>query len=397
MTEGTPPLPFDLVERLREIRDAEAEGPAGARLAEQKRNRLASELVPESPDPDPFALACADVLTLAEGGDQEGAAEMLRAALTPPGPRSKPLRYVSAELPEPLIRLAGTDGALLTVGEAAILSGKGGRGKSTLALQWALGAAAPMGETSGPFVPVTGFEVRRGPVVVADYENAPGIVRKVALRLLGADDPRAIPEALTLTEMRGFPLYGPQAGAHYSTEPARLPAWRPFWRDVATRLEEGRKIVGEDSGPGLLVLDPVADAFTGEDSRVTAVRSFLHAVRLEAAALGIGVLMVAHPSKQGAGAGGIGAHAVGGSPAWHDAARGVAYLRRTGEGPADDAALQLRIEKVNFGPGFGTVLALRRLRGGPFRLEGGEGGTPAASGPQAMAVEVPELSAAIPW
>ena len=346
----------DVRELARLARDAEALKPGGPDALDAL-DHLRAAVFPRRHEADPLTALRGVLPQAADAAREDDALAILRAAM--PGPDFVALRDVRGDLAPPLLRLAGSNSAILTAGEVVVLSGAGGRGKSTLALQWALAAAVPMGEVSPPFVESAGFEIRRGPVVVASYEDDPPVVRQRAARLCGA-----IPEALTLVAMRGWPLYGPPPDTpFYNARPEPLPAWAPFWCQVAARIEAGRKIVGTKSGPGIVVLDPAADAFAGEDSRVTAVRAFLHAVRREAARIGVGVLIVTHPSKAGLGRNGSGSHAVGGSPAWHDASRGVLYMDRM---DSDSGTYRLKVEKANYGPWGETVHLQRESGGGTF-------------------------------
>jgi len=83
-----------------------------------------------------------------------------------------------------------------------------------------------------------------------------------------------------------------------------------------------------------VVVDPVLAAFNGDDTRVSAVRSFLDAVRQEAEPLGAGVLMIAHTTKAARKTQDDGSDpgAVSGSAAWTDAARAALLLSREGDG-----------------------------------------------------------------
>lgn len=269
----------------------------------------------------------------------------------------RPLRDVRGVPGVPLVRLAGSGGALLSIGECLILSGEGGSGKSSLMLQLgAIGADANAPE----WIPALGLEVARGPVIYASYEDSPQRVRDRAVDLLEADGPQDIPESVYIADMAGKPLFGPTSKVpFYDAVPGRLPAWASFWRRVRARIEEGRE---RTPGAGLVVLDPAAEAFTGDELRTTAVRQFLDSACIVCRALGCGLIVVAHPSKFGlARSRGRGAEAIAGTAAWHDASRGVLSLQRDGK------VWTLKAEKANYGPS-GDSIYLTRDGAGPFRL-----------------------------
>ena len=268
-----------------------------------------------------------------------------------------PLREVEGVAGVPLMRLEGQAGALLSIGECLILSGEGGSGKSSFFLQLALEASRPR---ATKWVDGLGLSLRRGPVFYASYEDSPQRARDRALELLGTKRLRSIPEPLYIGNMSGKPLFGPtMAVPFYDAVPGRLSAWAPFWKRVAARIIEGRKLC---PGPGLVVVDPAAEAFVGDELRTTAVRQFLDSCCVVCRTLGIGLVVIAHPSKLGlTRVGARGSESIAGTAAWHDAARGVLSFRREGD------IWTLKAEKANYGPADVSIY-LTREGGGPFRV-----------------------------
>ncbi|MYE01234.1 MAG: AAA family ATPase [Alphaproteobacteria bacterium] len=262
-----------------------------------------------------------------------------------------PLGSRTGEPPAPTIRIAGDAGALGSVGEVLLVTGSGGAGKSSAILQAVLGAAEPDAPEWTEALP--GLDFRRGPAFLAAYEDRPERIRERADAILeGAE----IPAAVSAADMRARPIYGPRAetGWSYEAAPGRTAHWPTFWSRALARIEEGRESA---PGPGYVVIDPGAEAFTGDDRQTGAVREFLAAVSRECERIGCAPVVIVHPSKRM----GSGADAIAGTAAWHDAARGVLALSREGD------AIRLRAIKSNYGR-TGDVASLRRAGGGEGRF-----------------------------
>ena len=227
--------------------------------------------------------------------------------------RLRPLAECSHEPePEPLLRRAGDRfGSVLAVGEVAVLSGAGKAGKSTLALQVALGAAGCPAPPDA-WQEVLGLEVRSGPVAVVSFEDD---LRRIYDRSRLIVDGAA--ESLHAVNARGFPLFGVREGEHIQARPRRLPAWFTLWAQLRCIK------------PRLVVVDPVGSAFLGNSASVEAVRAFIDALRSEAERAECGVLLIAHATKGGRGQEATASDPgqVAGSAAWSDAARAVMVLR----------------------------------------------------------------------
>ena len=250
-------------------------------------------------------------------------------------------------------------GAVLRAGDIAILSGSGGVGKSTLALQLAV-ASAGAARAAEPCRSVAGLTVRGGPVLYASYEDSGADQYRRAKRLDTANaEP---PDGLHVACMFGRPLYGPPPGSEghaVNAEPGPRAAWGPFWK-AAARI-----------GAGLVVIDPAQAAFCSPGFSAQWTRLFLDAVRIEAERIGAGVLVIAHSTK--AARTGLQANDPGnvsGSAAWHDAARGVLVFQAPQEA-TDKAPAQpysLACVKANHGPSGWSVPLDNDGRGGPFEL-----------------------------
>ena len=282
-----------------------------------------------------------------EAGQLAPLADWLREFEAPEPLALEPLAgYLGAPIPAPILwRDDGSDGdggpvdAVLSAGEAALLSGEGGAGKSTLALHLAAVGA--------PTRPVCGLRRAAGPVVLISYEDAPA---RLADRLTWIPGGEAAP-------VHVWPDPAPLWEADPDRAGASRPAscWKPLWAAV-------RRI-----GARLVVVDPAGAALAGVDASQTGpVRAFFRELVHEAEASAAGVLVIAHPTKAArdeARAGrGPGAGAVAGSAAWVDAARGVLTLERGAGG-----ARLLVCEKANYGaPGWAVELR-ERFEGSEYR------------------------------
>lgn len=281
----------------------------------------------------------------------------------------------------------------LHVGGVAVLSGEGGVGKSTLAIQWGLamaragtpeanaetGAREPVkgGQSRytkeadpGDWQDPTGVRGIGGGVVYATFEDRPARIGRTTKSVGRAlQESACAPERFHVLDMRGRYLYGPAAEAlrnATNAAPERGPEWFAFWEHV--RSVQAR----------LVVLDNAGYCFTSPGFHAVWVRQFIMALEEEAEAAGCGVLIIAHPAKHERQTGGV-----AGSGAWTDAARAALALRwpakigkRGKEKPevenAGNGARVLETLKCNYGPAFRLILenaggrALERSANGRF-------------------------------
>ena len=255
----------------------------------------------------------------------------------------------------------------LPVGRLGMVSGRGGRGKSRLALQLAARMAA-MPAARGPFVPAAhGPEnaaavsdarlaleaTHTGPVCYASWEDERDEAgRRIAN--FGADDlavPADLAGRLRYLDLRGEgPLWGPSGEALHL---AALGGLTPVGQRVRATCEA--------LDARLLVVDSLAGAY-GLDENVRAlVRSFCASWDRWATDARCAVMLIAHPPKTpgGAGAGQVDRDYAG-STDWHGAARWRWTLdpADTGETMTDRKnhkrraveALALSLVKSSYGP-----------------------------------------------
>ncbi len=223
----------------------------------------------------------------------------------------------------------------LSRGRVALLSGRGGAGKSKLGIMLAYAIAA--GDLhwfdGGPEV-VGG----RGPVVFASWEDDPDemqrrLLNNPAWRLDGATDLAArIADRFDMRDLAGMgPLWrAGEAGRSHADPTGEL---SPPGAALRARCET--------LGARLLVIDPLAAAFALNENNRGAVRGFVSDWDRWGRDTGCTVLLIAHPPK-----GGDGEDArYAGSTDWRNAVRSFLYLER--ENGVSDRA-KLHADKVSY-------------------------------------------------
>ena len=217
---------------------------------------------------------------------------------------------------------ANPEESVLSVGEAAIISGPGGVGKSTIAS----GLAALASTGGGAHCGIRIGDVR---TTILSYEDA---AYWLACRA-GMGEAR-----ITTSRPSADPPPLFEAGETGAVQPT--PAWDAL---RAHLIEDGTRLV---------VIDPIAAAVTNGHSAVGVARGVMLHLRELATEIGGAVLAIAHDTK-GARAEvqagqEVGPGAVAGSAAWHDAARTVLHLQRDrASGPG---RFLLRCVKANYSP-----------------------------------------------
>ena len=228
-----------------------------------------------------------------------------------------------------------------------VFSGHGGHGKSRLALQLAAGIAsrAAQGEwIRGTGGTRTGPEVETtGPVMYASWEDD-GLEFTRRLSAFSTEPwiSLADMEDLYFVDMAGRgALWGPEKGKHTST--------------AADILDAGRELqkLAEALEPILLVIDPLAAAYLGNENDRALVRAFMSHWDVWARRKKRSVLMIAHKPKYADGGDGR----PSGSSDWEASARAVwslDYLKQgklPGKGKDDEreAYPRLAVTKSNYG------------------------------------------------
>ena len=255
----------------------------------------------------------------------------------------------------------------LPVGRLGMLSGRGGRGKSRLALQLAARMAASPA-ARGPFVPAAHGPgnaaavsdahlaldaTHTGAVVYVSWEDE----REEAGRRIanfGTDDlavPADLAGRLRYLDLRGAgPLWGPAGEARHL---AALGELTPVGQRVRATCEA--------LDARLLVVDSLAGAYGSDENTRALVRLFCASWDRWATDTRCAVMLIAHPPKTpgGAGAGQVDRDYAG-STDWHGAARwrwtmdtadtGETTPGRNGNKPQPVKALALELVKSSYGP-----------------------------------------------
>lgn len=210
----------------------------------------------------------------------------------------------------------------LPAGRVGLLTGPGSAGKSRLALQLAVAVAGDGGAEASRVLPSD----RRGEDAADDA--GPVVSGKLGrVAIVGWED-----EADEVSRRVGWLAgAGVRAAAGLGDRLAYLDAaaagFGALWNPEAHAWDAaGREVLewAEGHSPRLVILDPLAAVFAGNENDRAAVRAFMVALGAWAAHTGAAVLAVAHPAKASEGEGAT----YSGSTDWRNAARTLWTLRR---------------------------------------------------------------------
>ena len=236
----------------------------------------------------------------------------------------------------------------LPAGRVALLTGPGGVGKSRLVLQLAAGVASGGGQADEWIEAPDMDTLRLGQasstdgdcVVYASWEDEPEEIYRRLAQVSGDGAPWVTPtllQNLHLVDMAGLgPIWAPGTGRHISTIAAITNAGQRLRRHC------------EERGARLLILDPLAAAYAGDENARGLVRAFVADWDAWGRANDCAVILVAHPPKSGA--------TFAGSTDWQGAVRAMWTLvkeKRGSHAKGDDdqsLAWKLSLEKSNYGP-----------------------------------------------
>jgi RecA-family ATPase len=225
-----------------------------------------------------------------------------------------------------------------------LLTGDGGTGKSTLALQLAVATAtgtAWLGQTMAP-----------GRVIVMAAEDDEDELHRrldqICIGLgLGLD---------TLDDLHLWPMADQDAVMGVEARDGRIEA-TDRWFEL---LAAARAVK-----PSLVILDSLADIYGGNENIRSQVRQFVALMRRLAIMTGGAVLALSHPSLAGMSSG----SGSSGSTAWSNSVRSRIYLTKPDDPDADPDLRVLSLKKSNYARAQADM-RLRREAGG-FVLVGG--------------------------
>ena len=212
-----------------------------------------------------------------------------------------------------------------------LFSGHGGVGKSLLALQLAVAAAAQASWLGKP--------VKAGRVLVISAEDDDDELHRrlediLTAECLGYDDIAG----LTLRSLAG-------EDALLAVESQLALIQTELFRELEARAVE--------EGPVLIVIDTLADVYPSNENDRGKARQFVGILRGLAIRRNCAVLLLGHPSLTGL-ANGTG---TSGSTGWHNSVRSRLYMSRitdNGFEPDPDARV-LSTQKANYGPTKGEI------------------------------------------
>lgn len=237
----------------------------------------------------------------------------------------------------------------IPAGNVTLLSGDGAAGKTTIAMQLAVGVAAigswlnAVVDHAGPVLFLSaeedGDELHRRVLRIARHHGI-GLEKLAGLHMLGMPGEDAL---LGIADRSGV------------IRPT------PLFNALEGRAREIR--------PALIVIEAAADTFGGNENDRSQVRQFVGLLRrLCIAADGAALVLIAHPSLTGMASG----TGTSGSTGWSNSVRSRLYFARArrsdDDETADDDVRELRVMKSNYGPCGETVRT--RWQNGVFVPEG---------------------------
>lgn len=223
---------------------------------------------------------------------------------------------------------------LIPCNVVTMLTGDGGLGKSTLALQLAIASAANRKWLGRP--------VKSVKVLIVACEDDEEELHRRCDSILQRED-------MGFADLAGLIRIVPGAGLDnvlvdfedYHSHGAPTEFFDLIFNEA------------KELGAQLVILDSLHDLFAGNENLRPQARQFINQLRRIAMEINGAVLLLAHPSVAGLASG----DGRAGSTAWHNTVRSRLYLTEEKE-PDQDPRLVLKNNKSNYGPR-GTEIALK--------------------------------------
>jgi RecA-family ATPase len=242
---------------------------------------------------------------------------------------------------------------IILANNLTLLSGNGGTGKTTIAMQLAVAM-----QIDGEWL---GMRVKQGPALAVTSEEDEEDVH-LALLDIAKTDGKSLAH---LPDLYVLPLSDRDSCmAAASGKFAALTA-TPLWRALEDNIERLK--------PRLVILDALADLFGGEENFRRHARDFVVLLKRLAHHNRLAVILIAHPSIVGMNSG----SGLSGSTDWHNGPRGRLYVETPlgdDRRPIDPKNRTLTVKKAQHSDAEGTVYKLRWEKGA-YRYMGGEGGS----------------------
>jgi RecA-family ATPase len=213
----------------------------------------------------------------------------------------------------------------IPAGDVTILSGDGGGGKTTVALQLAVSVEHRLGDWLGTVT-------ESGPVIFFSGEEPEGEMRRRLQRV-------AHKRSLEPADLEGLHF-------HFA-DPAGclLGVARRDGTMGPTPLFASLAAAARDIRPVLIVVDSIAATFGGNQNDRVHARTFVGLFRTLAREVDCAILLLDHPSLSGITSG----TGRGGSMDWQNATRARLHLE-TVEGDDGSTGRVLEVKKLNYGP-----------------------------------------------
>lgn len=235
----------------------------------------------------------------------------------------------------------------IPAGDVTILSGDGGGGKTTVALQCGVAAACGLGDWLGTVC-------EPGSVIFVSAEEPEHEMRR---RLERVARKRGL-EPDTIERLH----------FHFaSPESCLLAVARADGTMAPTPLFESLAIAAADIRPVLIIVDSIAATFGGNQNDRTHARTFVSLFRRLAQDVDCAILLLDHPSLSGITSG----TGRGGSMDWQNATRARLHLE-TVQGADGISCRVLEMKKSNYGP-VGAKVTLQ-WEDGCFVMDSGDAG-----------------------